>query len=219
MKINVPSEFAGERLDRFLHAQLPQFSRGQLQKLIEREAVQVAGESAKPSRKLAADDEISIELPSADQELSAEAQPLDIIYEDDELIAINKPVGMITHPNSFEEHGTLAQALVALRPEIREAIYDPSLEMSRLRPGIVHRLDKDTSGIIVAAKTREALLALAQQFHDHLAKKEYVALVYGKLAEPRTVHTAIRRGALRNVQKGKLIGVQNGHEVYLRCAL
>jgi 23S rRNA pseudouridine1911/1915/1917 synthase len=123
----------------------------------------------------------------------AEALPLSILFEDESILVINKAAGMVVHPNDFHEHNTLVQAVLAIRPEIVSAVYDPENRVSRLRPGVVHRLDKDTTGVIVFAKNREALLNLSAQFQNHTTKKEYIALVYGKYTDKQTITAPIRR--------------------------
>jgi 23S rRNA pseudouridine1911/1915/1917 synthase len=100
---------------------------------------------------------------------------------------------MIVHPQRIEDRGTLVQALLHYDEKIKEAIYDPNSAISRMRPGIVHRLDKDTSGVLVVAKNRDALTILAQQFQKHLVIKDYTALVYGDLAEKKVIHTNLGR--------------------------
>ncbi|MBU6388929.1 RluA family pseudouridine synthase [Patescibacteria group bacterium] len=187
-----PSD-ATVRLDRFLRQQAPQHSRAYLQQLIDRELVTVNGASKKARYPVKAGERIQVDFPDIQPFPTAAAMPLDIIYEDNDLLAINKPVGMTVHPNSTEDQGTLVQALLAHAPEIVNAVYDPESAISRMRPGIVHRLDKDTGGVILAAKTREALLNLAKQFHDHTVQKCYLALVHGEITEDQTIHTVIAR--------------------------
>lgn len=164
---------AGERLDAYLTARIPDWSRARLQRLIEDGEVLVNGRSAKSSYKVHAGDEIELELTALPgSTFSPEEIPLDIVYEDDDLIVVNKPAGMVVHPAAGVSSGTLANAL--------------AFHFSRLsstggagRPGIVHRLDRGTSGLLVVAKTEAAHENLADQFRAREVFKSYVALVHG----------------------------------------
>jgi 23S rRNA pseudouridine1911/1915/1917 synthase len=168
-------EDGGQRLDRFLAAGCPELSRSFIQKLIAEGHVLVNGKEARPSLKLKDGDLISVTVPPPQpSQLAAEDIPLDVLYQDDDLIVVNKPAGMTTHPAPGNRSGTLVNALLALLPALPEA-------SSPERPGIVHRLDKDTSGLIVVAKNRRALETLAAQVKSRQVKKTYLALVKGKL--------------------------------------
>ena len=161
-----------ERLDVFLADALPEFSRSRLQGLIKDGEVTVDGEPAKKTgMKLEAGMQIVVRIPpTKETDLIPEDIPLDIIFENDDVIVVNKPAGMVVHPSAGHESGTLVHAALAHAPEM-EGIG------GELRPGIVHRLDKDTSGIILLAKNDHAMRWLQAQFKDRKVKKFYLALV------------------------------------------
>jgi len=168
-------EDAGKRLDAYLAEQIDGWSRSRLQRLIEAEDVLINDAAAKPSYKLREGDEIEVELvdiPVA--QFEPEDIPLDIVFEDDHLAVINKPAGMVVHPGAGVHGGTLANA-IAFRFGTKEGGTGSN------RPGIVHRLDKDTSGLIVVAKTEQIQEALSDQFRDREVYKRYIALVHGSL--------------------------------------
>ena len=167
-------EHAGTRLDVYLASQFDGWSRARLQRLIENEDVHVNGKVAKPSYKLREHDEIEVELisPPADF-FTPENIPLEIVYEDETLAVVNKPAGLVVHPAAGTPSGTLANAL---------AYHFQQLPDRGVRPGIVHRLDRDTSGLLVVAKTEAALENLSDQFRDRTVFKSYVALVHGRMA-------------------------------------
>ena len=166
-------EHAGTRLDIYLASQFEGWSRARLQRLIENEDVLVNGRVAKPSYKLREHDEIEVDLiaPPADF-FTPENIPLEIVYEDETLVVVNKPAGLVVHPASGTPSGTLANAL---------AYHFQQLPGREVRPGIVHRLDRDTSGLLVVAKTESALENLSDQFRDRTVFKSYVALVHGRM--------------------------------------
>jgi 23S rRNA pseudouridine1911/1915/1917 synthase len=144
-----------------------------LQRLIENEDVLVNGKVAKPSYKLREADEIEVELVAPPTDVfTPENIPLDIVYEDDTLVVVNKPAGLVVHPSAGTPSGTLANAL---------AYHFQQLPGTSVRPGIVHRLDRDTSGLLVVAKTETALENLSDQFRDRSVYKSYVALVHGRV--------------------------------------
>ena len=169
----ITADHAGVRLDAYLASQIEGWSRARLQKLIESEDVLVNGKPAKPSYKLREHDEIEVDLiaPPADR-FSPENIPLDIVYEDDTLVVVNKPAGLVVHPAAGIPSGTLANAL---------AYHFQKLPERGVRPGIVHRLDRDTTGLLVVAKTEAALEDLSDQFRDRTVYKSYVALVHGRV--------------------------------------
>lgn len=169
----ITADHAGVRLDAYLASQIEGWSRSRLQKLIESEDILVNGRPSKPSYKLRENDEIEVELiaPTADR-FSPENIPLDIVYEDDTLVVVNKPAGLVVHPAAGIPSGTLANAL---------AYHFQKLPQRGVRPGIVHRLDRDTSGLLVVAKTEAALEDLSDQFRDRTVYKSYVALVHGRV--------------------------------------
>ncbi len=162
-----------QRLDRFLATQLNDLSRSTIQKLIEQESVLVNGESLRASTMVQAGDAVSIEIPAAEiSELIPEAIPLNIIYEDACILVLNKPAGLVIHPAAGHDRGTLVNALLH---------HDSAIACvgGTDRPGIVHRLDKGTSGVMVVAKTEAARLDLVKQFKDRGVDKEYWAIVHG----------------------------------------
>jgi 23S rRNA pseudouridine1911/1915/1917 synthase len=178
LHLTVAAEHQGERLDAFLASHIEGWSRARLQRLIEEADVLVNGHTAKSSYKLHLQDEIEIELiapPS--KSFAPEDIPLAVVHEDDDLIVINKPAGIVVHPAAGVHSGTLANAL-AFHFQKLSAAETP-------RPGIVHRLDKGTSGLMVIAKTDSAHEHLADQFRDREVFKSYVALVHGQV-EKRT---------------------------------
>jgi 23S rRNA pseudouridine1911/1915/1917 synthase len=165
----------GVRLDLFIVRQMPALSRSLIQKLIEDGHILLNGRPAKASLKLREGDLVSVTIPPPEpSDVLAEDIPIDIIYEDDELLVVDKPAGMTTHPAPGSPTHTLVNAVLTHLPALPESDC-PS------RPGIVHRLDKDTSGLIVIAKTPRALANLSAQFKSRQVKKVYLALVQGKL--------------------------------------
>lgn len=172
----------GERLDKALAARLDNFSRSQIQALIREGEVLVNGRALKASYRLEEGDRVAITLPedTADAQPAPEAIPLDIVYEDDQVVVVNKPAGMVVHPAFGHSSGTLVNAVLARWPEIA-SFSEPS------RAGIVHRLDKDTSGVLVVAKTRAALESLRAQFKGRDVRKRYIALVEGAPETPEGV--------------------------------
>lgn len=162
---------AGVRLDAYLAEHIEAWSRSRLKKLVEEGDVTVNGGAAKSSYKLRDGDEVDVQLTETpDQRFEPEDIPLDIVFEDDYLAVINKPAGMIVHPGAGVSGGTLANA-IAYRFELEKGKSN--------RVGIVHRLDKDTSGLIVVAKNELTAEKLSAQFHDRRVKKSYIALVHG----------------------------------------
>jgi 23S rRNA pseudouridine1911/1915/1917 synthase len=165
----------GIRLDRFVGDRCPELSRTHAQKLIGEGCVTVNGAAAKASLKLETGDRVDIVIPpEAPSHLTAEDIPLKILYEDDDLLVVDKPAGMTVHPAPGHAGGTLVNAVLAHLPGLKEE--------DSLRPGIVHRLDKDTSGIIVVARNRPAQANLSGQFKSRTVNKAYLVLVKGKLA-------------------------------------
>ena len=169
-------EHAGVRLDAYLASQIQGWSRARLQRLIESEDVLVNGRAVKPSYKLREQDEVEVELtaPPTDR-FEPENIPIEIVYEDETLVVINKPAGLVVHPAAGTSSGTLANALAYHFQQLPGA-------GNSVRPGIVHRLDRDTSGLLVVAKTEAALENLSDQFRDRTVVKSYVALVHGRVA-------------------------------------
>ncbi|QDS98959.1 RluA family pseudouridine synthase [Adhaeretor mobilis] len=172
--IKVPTECAGQRLDAFLASELSHLSRVQIRRGIDAGECLVDGRVRKPSFKLSGEESLDLQL-SAPAPTGPEPEPidLDILYEDDHLAVVNKPAGMVVHPAKGHWAGTLASAL-AFRFQNLSSVGGET------RPGIVHRLDRDTSGVIVVAKTDVAHRHLAKQFQDRTVKKEYLAIVSGR---------------------------------------
>jgi 23S rRNA pseudouridine1911/1915/1917 synthase len=165
-------QHAGQRLDKLIVAHLPELSRSQIQALIKDGKVTVDGAQVKAGIKLRGGESIKISIPAAETEtVEPEVIPLEVIYEDDWLAVIDKPAGMVIHPGTGNPSGTLVNAILARWPQIAD-INDPDE-----RRGIVHRLDKDTSGVILIAKTETALNRLMQQFQDRTVNKTYIALL------------------------------------------
>jgi 23S rRNA pseudouridine1911/1915/1917 synthase len=170
----VDASHAGQRLDFYLAHQFPSYSRVLLRRVINAAGVKVQGKRTKASYHVRAGDSIQIVLPPLAREgPRPEAIPLEILYEDAFLVAINKPPGMVVHPARGHWSGTLASALAHHFNNQLSTVGGPT------RPGIVHRLDRDTSGVIVAAKNDRAHLSLAAQFEQRTVQKEYFAIVAG----------------------------------------
>lgn len=175
--LTVPDEAAGQRLDAFLATQLPVLSRSALQRLIEEGQVLVDGRQPRCSTKLEGGEQVLVTVPPPVPSVpQAESIPLTVVYEDHDLIVVDKPAGMTVHPGAGVDSGTLVNALLA-------HCTDLSGVGGELRPGIVHRLDKGTSGLLVAAKHDIAHRGLAEQFSAHSIKRLYWAVVYGSPAE------------------------------------
>ena len=177
LALEVNKADAGARLDAYLATHVDGWSRARLQRLIEAGDVLVNSKLAKASYKVSANDEIEVELtPPPKSNFTPENIPLEIIFEDDHIIVINKPAGLVVHPAAGVNSGTLANALAYHFQQLANT--------GSARPGIVHRLDKDTSGLLVAAKTEAAHESLGEQFRAREVFKSYVALVYGAVKQP-----------------------------------
>jgi len=171
-RFQVPPEAAGERLDRYL-ARLLDEPRNQVQRWIREGLVLLDGRPAKPSAALAGGERLDAEPPPPPPSgIEPEAGQLTLLHQDPSLIVVDKPAGLTVHPGAGRSSGTLVHRLLARFPEI-EGVGGPG------RPGIVHRLDKDTSGALVVARTREAYRALQQAFSGRRVEKRYLAVVYG----------------------------------------
>ena len=178
MDITIKEQFIGMRLDAYLVEKYPDRTRAYLQKLIRAGDILVSGESVKTGCKLKKGDVISIEFPEPKTvDIQAEDIPLDILHEDEDIVVINKPAGLVVHPSDTGGHstGSLVNALLFHCGDSLKGI------SGELRPGIVHRLDKDTSGVLVVAKTDDAHQFLSAQFKDRKVEKEYLTLVYGDI--------------------------------------
>jgi 23S rRNA pseudouridine1911/1915/1917 synthase len=173
----VPVEAENQRLDLFLASRFSETSRSAIQRAISGGDITVNSKTVKPSHRLRAGEEITGEIPAAPViDAVPEDIPLDIVYEDEEIIVVNKPAGMVTHPGAGAASGTLANGLVYYLNRIGR---QPPRRGGASRPGIVHRLDVGTSGLIVVAKTDRAHLNLAEQFESRSVMKAYTAMVYG----------------------------------------
>jgi 23S rRNA pseudouridine1911/1915/1917 synthase len=173
----IPPAAAGERLDAFL-ARVSGLSRARVQRLIEDGLVLVDGRPEKPRHRATPDQRIELQIPDPTPlRLTPEHIPLDILHEDADLIVLNKPAGLVVHPGAGRMSGTLVHALLAHCERL------PGIGGVE-RPGIVHRLDRDTSGVLVIAKSDAAHQALSQQFKARQVQKRYLALVHGQMAEP-----------------------------------
>lgn len=173
IKIRVLEEQAGQRIDKFLTKEFSDFSRTQVQLLIQNQNVKVNDKIVKASYKLEMDDTIDIHIPKPENtDILPEHIPLDIVYEDADVIVVNKPSGMIVHPSAGIYSGTLVNALLY-------HCHDLSGINGVTRPGIVHRIDKETSGLLMVAKNDMAHQSLSQQLQEHTVIRRYYALVHG----------------------------------------
>ncbi len=178
MEFIVTSEDAGQRLDLFLVSQLPALSRSRIQALMVEGRVQVDGVARKTSHRVEPDEVVAVEIPEALPPcVEPESIPLDVLYEDEDVAVVNKPAGMIVHPGAGVTSGTMVAALL----HRFGGVAGLSTVGGPLRPGIVHRLDKETSGAIVIARTDAAHRKLVEDFRDRLVQKTYVALLHGKI--------------------------------------
>lgn len=172
--LSVPEEAEGVRLDRFLADSVDYLTRSALQKLIIAEDVSIGGKPVAKSRIVKSGEEISLLIPEAiELDIKAENIPLDIYYEDDDLLVVYKPKGMVVHPAPGNHTGTLVNALLWHCQDSLSGINGV------LRPGIVHRIDKDTSGLLLVAKNDFAHIRLAEQIKEHTVNRIYQAIVYG----------------------------------------
>ncbi len=199
---------SGERLDVFLARRCQDISRSHAQALIEQGLVTVGGRPAKPSQRLSQGENVLLRLPPKEPaELQPEIIPLIVVYRDADVMVIDKPPGLTVHPAPGHSSGTLVNALLAIAPELGEL-------RDKLRPGIVHRLDKDTSGLMVIAKTERARLDLIDQMKKREVHKVYLALVYGV---PKPAEGLIEAPIGRHpVNRKKMAIVPNGREAQTR---
>ncbi|MDE3154230.1 MAG: RluA family pseudouridine synthase [Acidobacteriota bacterium] len=187
VQLTVTADQEGQRLDRFLTDALAGLSRSRIQQLVREGRVTVGGRPAKPGAALRAGDTVQVDIPPpAEATPAAEPIPLDILYEDEDLVVLNKPAGLVVHPAPGHPGGTLVNALL-------HHVEDLSGIGGERRPGIVHRLDRGTSGVMVVAKNDLAHEGLARQFHDREVEKEYVALVWGVVQAGRRIDLPIGR--------------------------
>src|ERR1041385_2813983 len=200
-KYLIESDTAGVRLDQFLTSKLPDISRARVQELIDQGKVEVEGKPGKRSLKLRGGENIVIVGQAERPPLRANPEdiPLDIVFEDDDLAVVNKPAGMMVHAGAgatddARNRGTLVNALLHHFGSLSKV-------GGEMRPGIVHRLDKETSGLIIVAKNDAAHGALAKQFSNRRVKKTYIALIHGWMKKDRsTIDSPIHRDAVRRTR-------------------
>ena len=177
-KVIITQDGENIRIDSYLSIKIEELSRVAIQRLIEKEKILVNGKKIKPSYKVQNGDEITIEEEKPEKiELKAQAIPIEIIYEDSDIIVVNKPKGLVVHPANGNPDGTLVNAIMAICKDSLSGIG------GKIRPGIVHRLDKDTSGILIIAKNDKAHMILSEQIKNHEVEKTYIALVRGIVKE------------------------------------
>ena len=206
--LKIGPDEVGVRLDTYLATQFDGWSRARLQRLIENEDVLVNGKAVKPSYKLRHNDEIEVDLVSAPADVfTPENIPVEIVYEDETLVVVNKPAGLVVHPAAGTPSGTLANAL---------AYHFQQLPGSgSVRPGIVHRLDRDTSGLMVVAKTEAALEDLSDQFRDRTVYKSYLALVHGRVSpETGKIDQPLARDPSNRTRMAVVRGGRNALTLY-----
>lgn len=174
----VSQEEKGKRLDTYIPSVDTDITRTSAQRLIEDGNILVNGKNAKVSYKIQENDKISVEIPEPKQiELKAQNIPIEIIYEDSDIIVVNKPKGMVVHPANGNPDGTLVNAIMAICKDSLSGIG------GEIRPGIVHRIDKDTSGLLIVAKNDNAHVKMSEQIKNHEVRKTYIALVRGVFKE------------------------------------
>ncbi len=196
---------SGQRLDRLLSARYEDYTRSYLQNLIRDGAVTINGNYAKTGEKVQAGDRIRIDFPSVRLlDVQPENIPLDILYEDEDLIIVNKPKGMVVHPAAGHYSGTLVNAL----------LYHCNGSLSGingvLRPGIVHRIDRNTTGSLIVCKNDAAHRSVAAQLKEHSITRKYRAIVHGRITEDGTIHAAIGRHPQR--RKEMAVNVPDGKD-------
>ena len=184
MKIIIPDRLIGSRLDAAISEMLPELSRNKITSWIKSGAILIDSNSFKPKDKVLGGEIIEVNASSEENsKWIAEDIELDIVYEDAEILVLNKPPGLVTHPGAGNTHGTLANGALFARPELSQLD----------RAGIVHRLDKDTSGLMVIAKTESSKLSLIKQLEVHSVSREYYAIVYGSMVTGGMVDEPIGR--------------------------
>ena len=222
LELTVPGNCAGLRLDQALARLLPDFSRNRLSLWVRRNQVTVDGRTAAPRQKVWGGEKISV-LPEPDPKVLAfqpEDIPLDIVFEDDTLLVVNKPAGLVVHPGSGNWQGTLLNALLQHAPLLRNLP----------RAGIVHRLDKETSGLLVVAKTLTAQTDLVRQLQARSVTREYLAVAHGRIARDGKVEAPIGRHPVKRTRMAVVAGGKPSvthyhvvehfaHATLLRCRL
>jgi len=208
LNFKVPLEYGGSRLDQALAKLLPEYSRSRLQEWVAQGQVTLNGAAATSKQKVWGGELLDVVPQSnpADQPYEAEDIAIDIVFEDDSIIVINKPVGLVVHPGSGNWHGTLLNALLHHEPALAEVP----------RAGIVHRLDKDTSGLLVVAKTLVAQTALVRQLQERSVSREYLALAHGEIERGGRVDQPIDR---HPSQRTKMAVVEGGKPAVTHYAI
>ncbi len=173
----VSEEYCGQRLDKFLYSQLQPFSRTKIYRLVKEGLVSVDGKEKKAGFRLKLTQQVIVTIEEKRNELKPFDFPVKIIYEDNDIIVVDKPLGLVVHPLQVSYHKTLVNALIHLKKELAPT--------GALRPGIVHRLDKETSGVMVIAKNKSSYLGLVSQFKERRVTKEYRAISWGSLKEEK----------------------------------
>ena len=193
------------RLDSYIAKKDNSLSRSMIQKLLEENKITVNGNNVKTSYKVQLGDKIQIEIePPKEVKIEAEEIPIEVIYEDNDILVVNKPKGLVVHPANGNPDGTLVNAIMAICKDSLSGIG------GELRPGIVHRLDKDTSGLLVVAKNDKAHINMSEQIKDRKVKKTYIALVRGIIAENEaTINMPIGRSTK---DRKKMAVNKNGKE-------
>lgn len=177
-KYIVKNEDKGKRLDRYVTEQNAEITRTAVQRLIDEKNILVNGKEQKASYKVNENDVVEVEIPEPKKiEIKAENIPIEVIYEDSDIVVVNKPKGMVVHPGNGNLDGTLVNAIMAKCGDSLSGIG------GEIRPGIVHRIDKDTSGLLIVAKNDKAHVNLSEQIKEHKVKKTYIALVRGVVKE------------------------------------
>lgn len=201
----INKEEVNNRIDSFLANKKEGLSRVAVQRLIEEEKILVNGKKTKPSYKIQEMDKITVEeVKPKEIELKAQDIPVEIIYEDADIIVVNKPKGMVVHPANGNPDGTLVNAIMAICKDSLSGIG------GKIRPGIVHRIDKDTSGILMIAKNDKAHINLSEQIKNHQIEKTYIAMVRGIVKENEaTIHMPIGRSTR---DRKKMAVTKNGKE-------
>jgi len=195
MKIIIPDRLIGSRLDAAISEMLPELSRNKITSWIKSGEILIDSNPFKPKEKVLGGEIIEMNVsPEENTNWIAEDIKLDIVYEDDEILVLNKPPGIVTHPGAGNTHGTLANGILFARPELNQID----------RAGIVHRLDKDTSGLMVVAKTDSAKLSLIKQLESRSVSREYTAIVYSSMVTGGVVDAPIGRDSV-NRQKQAVI--------------
>jgi len=202
-KFQLSADYFGQRLDQTVALLLPEYSRSRLQQWIKQGNILLDGKQCKPKTKVVGGEMLLVTIEQEQQgEWQAENIPLDIVYEDDSLLLINKPVGLVVHPAAGNRNGTLLNALLYHCPEL----------INVPRAGIVHRLDKDTSGLLVVAKTLTAQTHLVKQLQNRAFEREYEAIVMGEMIAGGKVDKAIGRHPVHRVKMAVMKNPDSGKE-------